>query len=181
MFVFFIISYIHGAVHEEKIGGTFKRLLSVPVSPTVLLGGKLLSALIVGVVQMVVMFAVGVLFFGLNLGQDLVALVLLTIAVVLAATAIGLAASAFKISSGAITVILIVSALFGGCMVPVDLFASFMRMIGLVTPHSWALTGYRNLLVRGHGLIQVLPQIGVLLAFALLFFAIAVWRFDFED
>jgi hypothetical protein len=28
---------------------------------------------------------------------------------------------------------------------------------------------------------QVLPQIGVLAAFALVSFAIAVWRFDFED
>jgi ABC-type multidrug transport system permease subunit len=43
------------------------------------------------------------------------------------------------------------------------------------------LTGYQNLMVRGQGLAQVLPQIGVLLLFAAVFFFIAVRRFDYEE
>ena len=37
---------------------------------------------------------------------------------------------------------------------------------------------YQDLLVRGQGLAQVLPEIGMLLLFAAIFFVVGVWRFD---
>ncbi len=57
----------------------------------------------------------------------------------------------------------------------------FLRSISYIVPHSWALKGYQNLMVRGLGLQEVLPQVGVLLGFALLFFLIAIWRFRFDE
>jgi ABC-type multidrug transport system permease subunit len=65
-------------------------------------------------------------------------------------------------------------------MFPLDLMPPFLRTISYLVPHSWALAGYQNLLVRGQGLEQVLPQVAVLLLFAALFFLIAIRRFDFE-
>ena len=92
----------------------------------------------------------------------------------------GLAAAALRISSGALTPPLIIFALVGGCILPLDLI-SFLRPISIAVPHSWALNGYQDLMVRGQGLAQVLPEIGALVAFSLVFFVIAVWRFDFEE
>jgi ABC-2 type transport system permease protein len=181
MFAFFIVSYVHGAIRSEKTGGTLSRLLSVPVGRATLLGGKLLSAVIVGVLQVAVMFAIGALAFGLGLGRDLFALALLTIAMVAAATGMGLAAAAFRLSGGAIVAPLLVGAALGGCLLPLDLLPPAVRTISMIVPHSWALNGYQNLMVRGQGLAQVLPQVGVLAAFAALFFGLAVWRFDFQD
>jgi ABC-2 type transport system permease protein len=40
--------------------------------------------------------------------------------------------------------------------------------------------GLNNLLLRGAGLVGVLPQAGVLLGFAAVFFAVGVWRFRYE-
>jgi hypothetical protein len=40
------------------------------------------------------------------------------------------------------------------------------------------MAAYQDLLVRGQGLAQVLPEIGVLLLFAAVFFGLGVWRFD---
>jgi hypothetical protein len=34
--------------------------------------------------------------------------------------------------------------------------------------------------VRGYNLVEVLPKVGVLGAFAVIFFGIGVWRFRFE-
>ncbi len=181
MFIFFIIGYLAATVHDEKVNGTFRRLLSTPVNKATLLGGKMISAFIVGMLQVVIMLAVGRLMFGMGLGNDILALVLLSMALVASATAIGLAAAASKIGEGVLTAPLIVSALLGGCMFPIDMMPSFLRGLSYFVPHSWALTGYQNLMVRGQGLVDVLPQIGVLLGFALLFFLIAVRRFDFED
>jgi ABC-2 type transport system permease protein len=52
-----------------------------------------------------------------------------------------------------------------------------MRTLGLATPHAWALAAYQDVLVRGAGLVRVLPGIAALLGFALVFLAVAVWRF----
>lgn len=180
MFVFFIVRYVSSAIHREKVCGTFRRLLSVPVSRAALLDGKLLSAFIVGVLQVAVMFTVGALVFALDMGRDWIALVLLTMALAAAAATMGLAAAALRISSGALTPPLIIFALVGGCMLPLDMMP-FLRPISVAVPHSWALNGYQDLMVRGQGLPQVLPEIGVLVALALVFFVIAVWRFDFEE
>lgn len=181
MYVFFIIGYLSATIHDEKVNGTFRRLLSTPVSKATLLGGKLLSAFIIGLLQVLVMLLTGYLLFGLKLGQDILALILLSMSLVAAATAIGLAAASSKVSQGVLTAPLIIGALLGGCLFPIDLMPSFLRTLSYFVPHSWALTGYQNLLVREQGLAQVLPQIGVLLGFAAVFFFIAVRKFDFED
>jgi ABC-2 type transport system permease protein len=67
--------------------------------------------------------------------------------------------------------------LLGGTMVPADVFPSAMRTISHVTPHAWAMDAFRDMLLDGAGLVQILPQLGVLLAFALVLLGIAVFRF----
>lgn len=55
-----------------------------------------------------------------------------------------------------------------------------LRTAGLIAPHAWALDAYQDLLVRGYGLLEVLPKVGVLAIFAAVFFGIGAWRFRFE-
>jgi hypothetical protein len=50
----------------------------------------------------------------------------------------------------------------------------------MLTPHAHAVEGYYRLMVENATFIQVLPQIGILLAFGIVFFLIAVWRFRYE-
>lgn len=49
--------------------------------------------------------------------------------------------------------------------------------IGHLTPGAWAMDGLQNIVVRGLGLASVWQPAGILLAYALGFFALAVWRF----
>lgn len=181
MFVFFIITSLTGAIHQERLLGTFRRLLSAPISRTELLGGKLLATMLVGLVQVLLLFGVGAVAFKLSLGSDPLAFFLLTFAMVFTATSIGLAASTTSLRGGALAAPLIIAALLGGCMFPLDLMPPFLRSLSYFVPHSWALTGYQNLMVRGQGLQEVFPQIMALAGFAVLFFWIAVRRFRFEN
>lgn len=181
MYVFFIITSLASSIRGERLNGTFRRLLSMPVSRSELLGGKLFAAMIVGLVQVFLLFGAGALLFGLRLGNDPLAFFLLTVVLVAAATALGLAAATTRLSGGALVAPLVIAALLGGSMFPLDLMPPFLRAVSLIIPHRWALTGYQNLMVRGLGLQEVFPQIAVLAAFALLFFLIAVLRFDFES
>ena len=72
------------------------------------------------------------------------------------------------------------TALIGGCMFPSDWLPQFVRTVAHAVPQFWAMIGYQDLLVRGYGLLEVLPSIGMLLLFAVVFFVIAVRRLDFE-
>ncbi len=84
MFVFFLIPSLAGSIRLEKLHGTFRRLLSAPISSAEILGGKLLASLLIGLVQVVVLFLIGSLVFHMGLGNDPIAFLLLTIALVLA-------------------------------------------------------------------------------------------------
>jgi ABC-2 type transport system permease protein len=180
MYVFFIITSLAGSIRSERLFGTFRRLLSAPISRANLLGGKLLATMLVGLLQVFLLFGAGALLFGLRLGNDPLAFFLLTLALVAAATAVGLAAATTRLSGGVLAAPLIIAALLGGSMFPLDLMPPFLRVLSRFVPHSWALTGYQNLMVRGLGIQEVLPQIAVLAGFAVLFFLIALRRFDFE-
>jgi ABC-2 type transport system permease protein len=179
MYVFFIVTTMAASIHQEKVQGTFRRLLTTPVGRAEMLAGKMMAAMTIGLAQVFVMFIIGAVFFRLGLGRDPIAFLLLTIVLAATAASIGLALSTTRMRG--VGALLVISAVIGGCMFPLDLMPNFLRNLSYFVPHSWALIGYQNLLVRGHGIQEVLPQIGALLGFALLFFLIAVRRFDFED
>lgn len=181
MYVFFIITSMSGSIRQEKLNGTFRRLLSSPTSRSELLGGKLLASLLIGLIQVIILFLVGILLFDLKLGEDPLAFLLLTVALVLAAACLGLAVSATSLKGSGMAAPLIIAALLGGCMFPIDLMPPFLRSLSYLVPHSWALRGYQDLMVRGMGVQDALPQIAMLLLFAGLFFIFAIWRFRFDD
>ena len=67
--------------------------------------------------------------------------------------------------------------LLGGTMVPSEVFPETMRTLGHLTPHAWAMDAFRALLLRGAGLADILPQLGVLVLFAVVLLGLASLRF----
>jgi ABC-2 type transport system permease protein len=66
-------------------------------------------------------------------------------------------------------------AALGGSMAPLEVFPSTARKIAHVTPHAWANDAFSKLLRHGGDLVTVLPQIAVLLGFAAVTIASALW------
>jgi ABC-2 type transport system permease protein len=112
------------------------------------------------------------------------ALILVSLALAAAANGLGLLVAALGKSEAqvnSLSVLLAVTlAALGGMMVPAFVMPGFMKTLSLFTPHAWALAGYHDAIIRGLGLREVLPETGVLLGFAALFFAGALWRFRFD-
>jgi len=181
MFVFLVAAFMASWSTEEKKNGILRRLRSSPVSTASLLAGKLLYGLVVSLVQILVLFLATSTMFGLDLGKDPLAFILVCVALATTVACLGMLASAVKFPSSAITAPLVIGALLGGCLFSPDFFPPLLRTIGYFIPHTWAMTAYQDLLVRGQGLAQVLPEIGVLLLFAAVFFGFGVWRFDPMD
>jgi ABC-2 type transport system permease protein len=181
--VFFIVLTLAVGFVQEKKEGTFQRMLSAPLSPAALLVGKLLPYLLVNLIQIALMFSIGVFLFGMRLG-DIPALLVVSVALALVANGMGLMVASVgrteaQVSALSVLLAITLSAL-GGMMVPTFVMPGAMRTLSLFTPHAWALSGYHDIIVRGQGIGQVLPETGVLLAFAAGFFLVALWRFRFD-
>jgi ABC-2 type transport system permease protein len=182
--VFFIVLTLASSFVQEKKEGTFQRLLAAPLPPIALLLGKLFPYYLMNLIQIVLMFAVGVLFFGMKLGS-LPALIVVSLALAAAANGLGLLVAALgktEAQVGGFSVLLAVTlAALGGIMVPTFVMPDAMQTLSLFTPHAWALAGYHDIIIRGLGLKQVVFEAGVLLGFACLFFAFALWRLRFNE
>jgi ABC-2 type transport system permease protein len=133
---------------------------------------------------MLLLVSFGILVMKVNWGQSPDALAVMLVASTLAAAALGTMLGTFVKSegqaSGLSMMLGMVMALLGGCWYPIELFPQFVRSAVLVLPTSWAMQGMLNIVLRGQGLTGILPQAGVLMVFALVFFAIGVWRFRYE-
>jgi len=70
--------------------------------------------------------------------------------------------------------------MLGGCWYPLELFPPVMQNIAHILPTTWAMQGLLDLLLRGAGVAEVLPEAGVLILFAGIFFGVGVWRFRYE-
>jgi ABC-2 type transport system permease protein len=178
MFAFLVAGFMAGWSVEEKQNGILRRLRSSPVRTSHLLGGKLFYGLVICLVQVLVLFLVSSLLFKLDLGGEPVAFVLVSVALSTTVACLGMLAAAIKFPMAAITAPLVIGALLGGCFFSPDFFPPFLRTISYFVPHTWAMMAYQDLLVRGQGLMQVLPEIGMLLLFAVIFFVVGVRRFD---
>jgi ABC-2 type transport system permease protein len=181
--VFFIVGTMASSILQEKREGTFRRLLVAPLPRPVLLAGKILPYYLVNLIQIAIMFAVAHLLFGMALGNP-VALVGISMALAAATTGLGIMIAALGKTdaqvSGLATLLTLTLSALGGCLMPTYIMPEFLKMLSRVTPTAWAMQGFQDILVRGYGLAGILPESGVLLGFAAVFFLIGVWRFRFD-
>jgi ABC-2 type transport system permease protein len=56
----------------------------------------------------------------------------------------------------------------------------FLQTIGRLTPVAWAMSGFHDIITRGLGITAVLPEVGILLGFSLLFLTVGIVRFRYE-
>jgi ABC-2 type transport system permease protein len=158
--------------------GVVSRMLAGPMRASELVTGQILGRWAIGLFQGgYIMVATSVLF-GVGWGNLPVALlVLLLFSLVAAGAAILLgtllenegAAAGARVGFG-----LVLGAL-GGSMFPLELFPDSMRAISRITPHAWAYDALADVQRRGAGLLDVLPQLGVLAAMALVLAALGGW------
>ena len=73
-----------------------------------------------------------------------------------------------------------VFALMGGCWYPLELFPAAIQNAVKILPTRWAMQGMLDLVLRHGGVRDILPEAGVLLGFAVIFFSVGVWRFRYE-
>jgi ABC-2 type transport system permease protein len=180
LLLFIFLNSLNGAAWmiETRRLGIARRALSTPTSIRTLLSGQVLGRLAIALLQALIIVLGSLLFFGVNWGNPLgTAAVVVSFALV--STGFGvLLGSLFNNEQQAGPVALLLGlglAALGGSMAPLEIFPSTARTIAHVTPHAWANDAFSKLLKHGGDLVSVLPDVGVLLAFAAVAMGIAVW------
>jgi len=177
MFLLFSASAAGGSLLEELETGTLDRVLGSRLGMTRLLLGKWLYVMLLGSLQLTVMFLWGMFVFHLDLMHHIPGFVVMTLVTTAATAGFGMVlATACRTRaqlSSIATIIILCSSALGGSMFPRFLMSESMQRIGLVTFNAWALDGFIKVFWRDATIVQLLPQVGVLLAFATVFLTVS--------
>lgn len=190
LFVFLTGQTTARSIFDEKKVGSFRRLAAAPINKAQLLLGKILPNFIIALIQIAVIFAFGA--FGLKaMGLSSLPIDKAPLSAILVAILLALCSSAFGITiaglartenqvAGLSTLLLWAMGLLGGCLVPLFILERFIGPLAMIVPHYWANKALNDLLIRGLGLADIYLSLIMLGVFSLIFFAIGLWRFDFE-
>ncbi len=177
MFLLFSSSGAGGTLLDEEESGTLDRLIGSRAGMGGVLAGKWTFLVLMGIMQLTVMFAWGALVFGLPLLSHLPGFFIITTATAAAAAGFGMVLATISRSraqlSALSTIVILAMSAVGGSMFPRFLMTDTMQQLGLVTFNAWALDGYLKVFWYQVPLWQLWPQVVVLLTLAGLFFAVA--------
>jgi len=174
--VFFITLSLSGGLIKEREDGSFKRLLTMPCSYLQYLLSKSVVYLTVCLLQLALLFAIGVYLFP-HVGLPKLTLsgnawLLLPVGICSSLAAIGFGVFVGKITDSyqqasvfsALSVIIF--AAVGGIWVPVFAMPEIMKTISPISPLNWGLNGFYDILIRSGNFMDILPECALLLIFA---------------
>jgi ABC-2 type transport system permease protein len=160
--------------------GVWNRLLAAPVSLTQVLLARAASGAIIAFALLCIVFAVAVLVFGVHIAS-LAGFLGMALCFGILTASLGLLIAAFGKTPEAARKIamfaVLVMVMLGGAWLPSFLFPEWMQTLTMAVPTRWAVDGLDAVTWRGLGVAAAAPAMGVQLAFALVFGAIAVWKF----
>jgi ABC-2 type transport system permease protein len=137
-----------------------------------------------GLVQALMLIAVGKLFFHLNLGSlPLALLVLAVFALAMAALSvfIGSLCAREDLIVGLAVLLANIFAGLGGCWWPNEIVTPAVRAVARISPAYWAMDALHKLRFFQGGFTDILPHLGVLLALAVVLTAVAGRVFRIQD
>lgn len=187
MMMQFAIAGLIGAaeiVVTERKTRALQRMLTTAISRAQILVGHFLAMAAMIFMQIVLLVIFGQLFLRLDYTQAPLATLVIAVAAALAFGGLGLLIGSLARTSEAVVVLALVPMFIfsglGGAWVPLEFTSETVQAIGRFSPVSWGILGFKNILARGMGLEGVWLPALALTGFAAVFFALAVWRFEFE-
>jgi ABC-2 type transport system permease protein len=181
MFVFFGAALGAETIVRERQNHTLERLMATSVRRESILGGIFTGTTAKGLIQIILFWGVGLLAFKMDVGNSPAAVIILSILMVITSAAFSLMLATLvktQRSAGSIAVLAsLLLAPIGGCWWPLFLHPGWLQTLAKITPHGWAMSGFNKLILFGANFGDVVPEMLALLGFAILFGAIAVWRF----
>ncbi|RLE34684.1 MAG: hypothetical protein DRJ61_04725 [Acidobacteria bacterium] len=182
MFVLLVtLTYGAASITSERQSGLLRRLVTSPVSPHEIVGGKILGRFVISGLQVSVLIgfaALAGLWVNLDLGGNLLSIwaVLMIYSACVAPLGIALGAW-FRDGARAANIgvmLTMAMAAFGGCWWPLEIVSQPLQKFAMIFPTTWVMRALHGLISFGHGWQAISPFVGVLLLFGVVFTTLAV-------
>jgi ABC-2 type transport system permease protein len=181
MFLLFTLTGAASSIFDEQKSGVILRLLSAPVSGVHILWSKYIFSILLGIIQLFVLFLAGMFFFKIDIFSNIFNLMLVIIAGATACTAFGMLLAAFcrtaAQANGWGTFLILTMSAIGGAWFPTFLMPGFIQVISKFTIVYWAVDGFLMVLWRGASFTDILPNLAFLFGTAAVINTISIIRF----
>jgi ABC-2 type transport system permease protein len=152
MMLLFSVVGMGASMLDEKQEGTLKKLLYSPLHPNSILFGKMISANLISMLQLAVMFIFAKAAFGLDISPHLPSILLMIIATAYACSSFGVLLASIAKSrqqvQGISTLIVLVMSCLGGSMIPTFAMPAFMQKLSVFTVNYWGIQGFYDIFWR---------------------------------
>lgn len=171
LFLLFSATGNAAALLEEAESGTLDRILVSKAGLFPIVSGKWLGILVLGCLQITVMFVWAELMFRIQLGQHIAGFCVMTFSTAAATASFAmllatLCKSRAQLNAVSVVIILSMSAV-GGSMIPRFAMSDRMKEIGQWTFNAWALDGYQKVFWYQTPITSLFKEVSVLLGSAL--------------
>ncbi len=181
-FLLFALSASATSLFRERDAGIFQRLLASPVTRSHILWSKFIYGVLLGLVQLIVLFAASSALYGIEILPHLGLLALVCIFAAAACTSFGMLLAAVapspEAASSLATFLIMLMSAIGGAWFPITFMPAFIQQFSKFTLVYWSMEGFSAVLWAGQSFLQVLPILGILGAITAVVMTLAIWRFN---
>jgi ABC-2 type transport system permease protein len=165
--------------------GIWQRLRSAPLSKSHFLLAKTIATMLTGLFQFSVVYIVAIVIFRVRIDGSFIGFAALAVAFCILNATFGLMLASIGRSApatrGIAMMAILLLVMIGGAWVPSFVFPKWLQQASLAAPTRWAVDGLDGVTWRGLGFNAAILPVIVLSTTALLFLAIAIWRFRWEE
>ncbi len=168
----------------QRQRGLWKRLRAAPLSRGLLLGSRAISAAVISMLILLVVFGAARVIFGVRIQGSMAGFLGVCVAFSLMTAAFGLLVAAMgktpEATRGLATFATLILVMLGGAWVPSFVFPKWLQTVTMFVPTRWAMDGLDAMTWRGLGFADAVWPIAALLGSAVVFGGLAVSRFRWD-
>ena len=161
--------------------GLWNRLLASPITLNTVLAARAISSALIAFGLLLFIFVVAALFFEVQVTGSLLGFLGVGLCFALVTATFGLLIAAFgktpEAARGMATFATLIMVMLGGAWVPSFLFPQWLQSVTVAVPTRWAVDGLDAMTWRGLSLDAAWAPMLAQLGFAVLFGALALWKF----
>ncbi len=180
LFGFFSIAIVGFTLFREHGWQTWPRLRATGIGGGALLAGKLVVPALLLVLQHAVLFTFAIVALDFKVNGAWLAVVLLAFAFATMVLSAGLAAAAALSTVQQLNAVTNLGTMLlgglGGALVPVRELPKWVQPFAPVSPVNWAMEGYRDTILDGGGVGDIILPLAAMAGLAVVLGGFALWR-----
>jgi ABC-2 type transport system permease protein len=169
------------AISYEKDTGTLDGMLVAPIRRLSIILGKVLAQTTRGMFQGVIILILAILLFGVVIYGNILLVFFIMFLSVFSFVGLGILITSFtdkeETASMMMMTIMFPMMFLGGVFFPIEQMPGFMQTISQFLPLTYATSALRKVMILGAGPESIMTEVAFMLAFGLIFLAIAVPMF----